>query len=194
MCRPSSPSFFRADWQSSSSVSGWNWRMAIFSTSTGRALRGEAPGPLAILSHGLEGSAANGYMRGMAAAFNAAGWDALAWDFRGCGIEPNRLLRFYHSGETRDLAAVIRHASAKYARIALVGFSLGGNMTLKYMGEAPPRIPAVACAVGDFRAGRSRGLRAGARPPLEQPHFTLGRFLKTLIAKRSRPKAPLFPG
>ncbi|HWB61064.1 MAG TPA: alpha/beta hydrolase, partial [Chthoniobacteraceae bacterium] len=90
-------------------------------------LRPEPAGSLVILSHGLEGSAGNGYMLGMARAFNAGGWDALAWDFRGCGIELNRLLRFYHSGETRDLATIIRYVAAQYARIALVGFSLGGN-------------------------------------------------------------------
>src|SRR5438094_5256207 len=62
---------------------------------------------LAILSHGLEGTSDGTYIRGMAAALNAAGWDALAWNFRGCGDEPNRLPRFYHSGETGDLRAVI---------------------------------------------------------------------------------------
>ena len=151
----------------------------------------ESPGPLAILLHGLEGSAGNGYIRGMAAAFNAAGWDALAWDLRGCGSEPNRLLRFYHSGETGDLAAVIRHAAASRSRIALVGFSLGGNIALKYMGEAAPH-PAVACAVGisvpvDLASSaRALDLRWSNR-------IYLRRFLKTLIAKIEA-KAPRFPG
>ena len=87
---------------------------------------------LAILSHGLEGDTEAGYIRGMAAALEAAGWDVLAWTFRGCGPLPNRLLRFYHSGETGDLGAVIRHAAPGYPEgVALVGFSLGGNMTLK---------------------------------------------------------------
>ena len=58
---------------------------------------------LVILSHGLEGNAEQGYVRGMAAAANAAGWDALAWNFRGCGEDPNRLVRLYHSGATEDL-------------------------------------------------------------------------------------------
>ena len=93
---------------------------------------------LAILSHGLEGSADEGYIKGMAAALAAAGWDVLAWNFRGCGEEPNRLVRLYHSGATEDLRAVVDHAAGSYARIALIGFSLGGNLTLKYMGEAPP--------------------------------------------------------
>ncbi len=92
-------------------------------------------GRLAILSHGLEGSSQDDCVRGMATRLQAAGWDVLAWNFRGCSPEPNRLVRSYHSGETGDLAAVIELASAKYSRIALIGFSLGGNVTLKYLGE-----------------------------------------------------------
>jgi predicted alpha/beta-fold hydrolase len=83
----------------------------------------------------------------MAAALNAAGWDVLAWNFRGCGGEANRLQRFYHSGDTGDLAAVIERASAAYERIALIGFSLGGNVTLKYLGEGWTH-PAVVAGVG----------------------------------------------
>lgn len=100
---------------------------------------------LAIVSHGLEGSSEGGYIRGMAAALRAAGWDVLAWNFRGCSGEPNRLLRSYHSGETGDLGRVIQHAAEHHTEIALVGFSLGGNMTLKYLGEAAPH-PAVKAA------------------------------------------------
>ena len=102
---------------------------------------------VAILSHGLEGCSTNGSIRGMAAALVAAGWDVLAWNFRGCGGEANRLLRFYHSGETKDLGAVIERAAAMYGRIALIGFSLGGNITLKYLGEARTH-PAVVAGVG----------------------------------------------
>jgi predicted alpha/beta-fold hydrolase len=90
---------------------------------------------LAILSHGLEGSSQDRSVRGMASRLQTAGWDVLAWNFRGCGTELNRLVRFYHSGETGDLGAVVTLAAAKYPRIALIGFSLGGNVTLKYLGE-----------------------------------------------------------
>jgi predicted alpha/beta-fold hydrolase len=102
-------------------------------------------GRVAIISHGLEGSTKDYNVKGMAAAFFAAGWDVLAWNFRGCGGEANRLPRLYHSGETGDLKAVIERAAPAYGRIALAGFSLGGNLTLKYLGEAPPH-PAVAAA------------------------------------------------
>ena len=145
---------------------------------------------LAILSHGLEGSFDAGYIRGLASALVAAGWDALAWTFRGCGPEPNRLLRFYHSGETGDLGTVIRHAARRYDRIALVGFSLGGNLTLKYMGERPPHpsvIAAVAVSAPVDLAASARALdrRRGNR-------LYLRRFLATLIAKVEA-KAGRFP-
>ena len=90
---------------------------------------------LAILSHGLEGSSEDAYIRGMADRLVEHGWDVLAWNNRGCGTELNRLVRSYHGGETTGLKAIIDVAAAKYATIALIGFSLGGNFTLKYLGE-----------------------------------------------------------
>ena len=67
----------------------------------------------------------------------AEGWDALAWNYRGCSGEPNRQLRFYHNGATDDLDLVIRHAgqTGRYDEIALIGFSLGGNLTLVHLGR-----------------------------------------------------------
>lgn len=91
---------------------------------------------LVIICHGLEGNARRPYMRGMARAFYLNGYDVLTWDYRGCGEEMNRTLRFYHSGATDDLHLVVKHAGGKgYQQISLVGFSLGGNITLKYLGE-----------------------------------------------------------
>ena len=102
---------------------------------------------LAIITHGLEGSSSSAYVHNTAATLRDAGWDVLAWNFRGCSGEPNRLLRYYHSGDSADLRLVINHAALSYNDIALVGFSMGGNMTMKYLGEAPPH-PAVKAAVG----------------------------------------------
>lgn len=148
-------------------------------------------GRLVILSHGLESDSNAGYVRGMAAALNAAGWDVLAWSFRGCGPEPNRLLRFYHSGETGDLGRVIEHASSAYRQITVVGFSLGGNLTLKYLGETPVH-PAVA---GGVAISAPVDLAASARQLDRQRsnRIYLRRFLKTLIAKVEA-KALRFPG
>lgn len=92
---------------------------------------------LIIISHGLEGNTQRAYIKGMARAGYQNGYDILAWNYRGCSDEMNKALRFYHSGATDDLACVIEHANAlgEYAEIFLVGFSLGGNLTLKYLGE-----------------------------------------------------------
>jgi predicted alpha/beta-fold hydrolase len=90
---------------------------------------------LVIISHGLEGNSLRAYIQGMANHFFTNGYDALAWNYRGCSGEMNRQLRFYHSGATDDLSFVINHASKNYKSIYLVGFSLGGNLTLKYLGE-----------------------------------------------------------
>ena len=136
---------------------------------------------LAIVSHGLEGSTEGGYIRGTAAALKTAGWDVLAWNFRGCSGEPNRLLRSYHSGESGDLGLVVEHAAQSYESIVVIGFSMGGNVTLKYLGEAPPH-PAVKAAVA---VSVPVDLASSAKT-LDQRlsnRLYLRRFLKTLIAK-----------
>jgi predicted alpha/beta-fold hydrolase len=145
---------------------------------------------LAILTHGLEGSSDAAYVLGMGEAMIGAGWDILAWNFRGCGKEPNRLARFYHSGETGDIGTVVRHAAGSYKRIALIGFSLGGNMTLKYLGEAlsPPSVAAAAAISAPVDLASSAHALDG-RP---SNRIYLRRFLETLIAKVEA-KAVRFP-
>jgi uncharacterized protein len=98
---------------------------------------------IAILSHGLEGSSRQPYMLGMAKTLNEAGWDTLSWNFRGCSGELNNKVRFYHAGYSDDLALVIEHVrkTTHYKQIVLVGFSLGGSMTLKYLGENGGKLP-----------------------------------------------------
>lgn len=94
---------------------------------------------LMIISHGLEGNSSRAYMKGMAYAGFIKNFDVLTWNFRGCSEEMNRQLRFYHSGATDDLDWIVRHAIQKaYTEIYLIGFSLGGNLTLKYLGEQQP--------------------------------------------------------
>jgi predicted alpha/beta-fold hydrolase len=145
---------------------------------------------LAVISHGLEGSSKNRDIRGLSAALNKAGWDTLAWNFRGCSGELNRCLRFYHSGETGDLSAVLSHAAGSYSSLALVGFSLGGNMILKYLGEGnvhPFVYAAVAISAPVDLASSARALD---RRPGNQIY--LRRFMKSLAAKVEA-KAKQFP-
>ena len=120
---------------------------------------------LAVLSHGLEADSRTEYIQGMAAVLIRHGWDVLVWNFRGCGSGPNRLLRMYHSGATEDLHAVVSHALARHPAnsVDLVGYSLGGNLILKYLGENPtglsPRLHrAVAFSVPCDLACSSRTL------------------------------------
>jgi uncharacterized protein len=95
-----------------------------------------ASASLIILSHGLEGDTSRQYITGMVKNFNAHGFDCLAWNFRSCSGEMNQTKRFYHSGATDDLETIIKYSLSKgYQKIYLVGFSLGGNLTLKYLGE-----------------------------------------------------------
>ena len=148
---------------------------------------------LALVSHGLEGDASRPYMRGMVRALNRAGLDALAWNYRSCGGEMNRLLRSYHLGDTDDLDFVVRYAlgSARYRRVYLTGFSAGGNVTLKYLGEQPERVPpevqraAVFSVPTDLRSSSHHIGRLENR-------LYLRRFLKSLRAK-IRQKAALLP-
>lgn len=106
---------------------------------------------VAVLLHGLEGHSQRKYMLGMVRALNAQGIDAVSFNFRGCSGEPNRKLHFYHSGFTPDLHTVIQHLEniPHYQSIVLIGFSIGGNQTLKYLGEAPqnvsPKIHKAVC-------------------------------------------------
>jgi len=96
---------------------------------------------LLILSHGLEGSAHRTYMLGTANYFARAGWDVVAWNCRSCSGEMNWQPRFYHHADIDDLAHVIDHALSSYEKIYLVGFSMGGNMSLNYLGRLGSAVP-----------------------------------------------------
>ena len=76
-------------------------------------------------------------MRGMVRALKKGGYDAVAMNYRGCSGEPNRLLQSYHAGSTDDLHTVVTHVHKVkgYKEIYLIGFSMGGNLVLKYLGE-----------------------------------------------------------
>jgi hypothetical protein len=108
-------------------------------------LRAPSPdAPVVVVCHGLEGSSKAGYVRGVLKELRVAGIGAVALNFRGCSGEPNRLPRFYHSGETGDLAFVVDKLRAEKPgrALGLVGFSLGGNVVAKYLGERGDAVPA----------------------------------------------------
>lgn len=101
---------------------------------------GEHPGehrPIVMVLHGLAGSARSGYARGMLAAVVGRGWRGVVVQFRGCGAKPNRLPQSYHSGVSDDLEQVVRLLRTREpgVKLAAVGYSLGGNVLLKWLGE-----------------------------------------------------------
>lgn len=103
---------------------------------------------LVIILHGLEGNTYKAYVKGLVRKMNRAGFDALALNLRSCSQEDNRKFYSYHSGKTDDLETVLDYVQQPYQNILLAGFSLGGNIVLKYAGEKAenihPKIKAVA--------------------------------------------------
>jgi len=93
--------------------------------------------PRLFFLHGLEGTIRSHYVSGMFGEAQRRGWGADLLIFRGCGDEPNRGPRFYHSGETSDLAFALDRVRSEHptSPILLAGVSLGGNVLLKYLGE-----------------------------------------------------------
>lgn len=93
-----------------------------------------------VITHGLEGSSTRHYVKRTAHYFADRGWDVLAWNCRSCSGEMNRKARFYHHGDTTDLRAVIQSITEAYQKIFLVGYSMGGSMNLKYLGESKAQL------------------------------------------------------
>jgi len=152
--------------------------------------------PVLVVCHGLEGSSRAPYVRGLVAVGLARGLAALALNFRSCSGEANRLPRFYHSGETGDLAHVVERLAAERPGrpILIAGFSLGGNVVVKYVGERgdalPPEVRAAAGISVPF------DLEASARA-IDGPGFWNAvyreRFMRQLRRKAAE-KARRFPG
>ncbi len=158
---------------------------------------GSAPGaPLLLVCHGLEGSSRAPYVRGLVTQALHRGLSAAALNFRGCSGELNRLPRFYHSGETEDLAyAVGRLAGERPGRpLCLAGFSLGGNVVAKYLAERGQAAPAELVAAAVISVPFDLAACAGA---VDGPGFWVAvyreRFLRTLRRKALR-KAETFSG
>lgn len=137
-----------------------------------------------ILIHGLEGSSESNYIKSLAKVLNDQNYDVVVLNLRGCSGGPNHLLSSYHSGKTDDLKEVISHLIKEYAynEINIVGFSLGGNITLKYLGEQGKHISslinaAVVISVPCDLEGSSRALGQFSNKPY------MIRFLWTLKKK-----------
>lgn len=148
---------------------------------------------LVLALHGMEGSSERHYIRGILRAFVNESWDGAALNFRGCSGAPNRLPRAYHIGDTGDLDFIIGRLRGlrRYSEIVLTGFSLGGNVVLKYLGErgtdlAPEIKKAVVFSVPCDVTSSEREISKWHN------RLYVKRFLQTLNAKMSH-KAALYP-
>ncbi|UII30859.1 alpha/beta fold hydrolase [Fulvivirga ulvae] len=148
---------------------------------------------LIIISHGLEGSANRPYVKGMTKYFYRYGWDTLAWNCRSCSGEINSKARFYHHGDSEDLARVVEHAIGKsdYSTVVLVGFSMGGSMTLKYLGEMSDHIMPQVRGGAVFSVPVDLGSSV-AELARRSNNFYRRRFLKKL-EKKIKLKAVKYP-
>lgn len=90
---------------------------------------------LAILCHGLEGSSVSSYIIATGDLLSKNKWDVAAVNYRGCSGVINNAMRMYHSGATDDLHTIIDYFIDAYEEVVLIGFSLGGNICLKFAGE-----------------------------------------------------------
>ncbi|CAH9018269.1 hydrolase [Candidatus Nitrosacidococcus sp. I8] len=97
---------------------------------------GQGKSPIVVILHGLEGSYRSRYASGILAAIAHQGWRGVLMHFRGCSGEPNRLNRGYHSGDTADFQTVLNILQEREPNtpLAAIGYSLGGNVLLKWLG------------------------------------------------------------
>ena len=104
--------------------------------------------PLLVILHGLEGSAESSYARMLMHAAHKHGWRSCVLHSRDCGDYRNRLPRRYHAGETNDIRYFLQQIRERgfAGPIFAVGYSLGGNILLKYLGETADNSPLSAAA------------------------------------------------
>ena len=139
---------------------------------------------IVILLHGLEGSSNSKYILALTKKLNTHHLDTVSVNFRGCSGEPNRLPHAYHSGKSEDLKLIIDNLIKKdtYNKIVVVGYSMGGNITMKYLGEQGTALNTkICCALAISApcdlAGSSNELAKSRNLPY------MNGFLKTLKSK-----------
>jgi predicted alpha/beta-fold hydrolase len=147
-----------------------------------------------LIVHGLEGSSESGYMLGIAAKGLAAGMNVVRMNQRNCGGTEGLSATLYHSGRSADVAAVAENliGNDKISRLALVGFSMGGNLVLKLAGEwgreGPPEFRTVVAVCPSVDLAASADALHVGRNRLYEQYFLMQ------LRRRLREKARLFPG
>ena len=135
----------------------------------------DAEASLVLVLHGLTGSSDSHYVLGLQQALATRGWASVALNWRGCSGEPNLLARGYHSGASDDLAETVRHLRAQrpLTPLYVVGYSLGGNVLLKYLGETggDSQIQGAAAVSVPFRLDQSADRLGLGFSRIYQAHF-----------------------
>ena len=154
-------------------------------------------GPIVLILHGLEGSVRSPYAQGMLAAVVKNGWRGLFMHFRGCSGEPNRLARGYHSGETEDLAQVVHAIRRREPEVpmAAIGFSLGGNVLLKWLGETGQANPLRAATAVSVPFELNKAVKRFQRGFSQIYQWHLLKCLRKRLTKKFRQHQalPFFP-
>lgn len=148
---------------------------------------------LIILTHGLEGSSERHYVKEAAKLFHERGWEALAWNCRSCSGEMNRNLRMYNHGDLEDITEVINYAFSKkdYKTVVLAGYSMGGNIGMKYLGVNGKNTPANIKASINFSAPTD--LSASAKLLDNKNRWFYSNRFRQKIWKKMQIKAAQFP-
>ncbi len=146
-----------------------------------------------LLVHGLEGSSQSQYVLGNAARAWAAGCNVIRMNMRNCGGTETLSPTLYHSGLSGDVGRVMETLAGEkdLKAFALVGYSMGGNLVLKLVGELGDRVPGYVKAVVGVSPAMDLAASADAlhNPPNRVYEW---KFLRGL-RRRFRRKAELFP-
>lgn len=151
-----------------------------------------AEAPAAVLLHGVEGTAESAYMRRTAAKLLARGWHVVRLDHRGCGAGEALTPTIFHGGRSDDVAAVLAELGGRHGigELAAIGFSLGGGVLLRLLGERG-RVPGLVAAAAVSPLIHP----AAVQRHLDRPQSALyRRYFLEVMAARMRRRAALFPG
>lgn len=147
---------------------------------------------LAILTHGLEGSSRRPYCAGMAKVLAQQNWDILAWNCRSCSGEMNRTAKLYSHADTEDISSVIQYSLQKcqYEKIVLIGFSMGGAISLNYLGRRSDIPPQIKAAIG---FSMPTDLASSVNLLEKRSNFLYKRKFLTQLSTKIKQKSIAFP-
>lgn len=146
---------------------------------------------LAILCHGLEGSRDSQYMMNTSAILSQNNWDVLVFNYRSCSGEMNLKLQMYHSGWTQDLHEIVTDKENDYDEISLVGYSLGGNVVLKYTTDGTlPLSPKIKSIVA---VSTPCDLSASSQKIISRQNIIYDKRFRMTLKEKMKQKHQMYP-